>query len=139
MLSQAQNTFHHNPRLRGPVSSVVKYFETVYERIGKKLILSSTKSSNILNKLNSKSFLASRLSTNETYSLYVLSHTIIKYKLTDLIEQTFNREGSLYLACYEKRTFFTSERPKYIAYDHKVSEYDQEIPQSYTADQPTAP
>ena len=24
MLSRAQNTFHHNPRLRGPVSSVLK-------------------------------------------------------------------------------------------------------------------
>ena len=24
MLSRAQSTFHHNPRLRGPVSSVVK-------------------------------------------------------------------------------------------------------------------
>ena len=23
MLSRAQNTFHHNPRLRGPVSSVI--------------------------------------------------------------------------------------------------------------------
>ena len=24
MLSRAQNTFHHNPRLRGPVSSSIK-------------------------------------------------------------------------------------------------------------------
>ena len=23
MLSRAQNTFHHNPRLRGPVSSII--------------------------------------------------------------------------------------------------------------------
>ena len=68
-----------------------------------------------------------------------LPHTIINYKLTDLIEQTFNREGSLYLVCYEKRAFFTSERPKDKACDHKVSKYDQEIPQSCTADQPTAP
>ena len=30
----------------------------------------------------------------------------------DSIEQTFNREGSLYLACNEKRTFFTSAQPK---------------------------
>ena len=30
----------------------------------------------------------------------------------DLIEQTFNREGSLYLACNDKSTFFTSEQPK---------------------------
>ena len=26
MLSRAQNTFHHNPRLRGPVSSNVKIY-----------------------------------------------------------------------------------------------------------------
>ena len=25
MLSRAQNTFHHNPRLRGPVSSIYIY------------------------------------------------------------------------------------------------------------------
>ena len=31
MLSRAQNTFHHNPRLRGPVSSVL-YFYSDTER-----------------------------------------------------------------------------------------------------------
>ena len=35
-----------------------------------------------------------------------------KEKLTELIEQTFNREGSLYLACNDKNDFFTSEQPK---------------------------
>ena len=38
MLSRAQNTFHHNPRLRGPVSSIIvnvtlssdPYFNIVY-------------------------------------------------------------------------------------------------------------
>ena len=33
--------------------------------------------------------------------------------LTELIEQTFNREGSLYLACNDKNAFFTSEQPKW--------------------------
>ena len=33
-------------------------------------------------------------------------------KLTELIEQTFNRKGSLYLACNDKNAFFTSEQPK---------------------------
>ena len=37
---------------------------------------------------------------------------IIKERLTDLIEQTFNREGSLYLACNDKNAFFTSKQPK---------------------------
>ena len=41
-----------------------------------------------------------------------LPHNLIKEKLTELIEQTFNREGSLYLACNDKYGFFTSEQPK---------------------------
>ena len=34
-----------------------------------------------------------------------LPHNLIKEKLTELIEQTFNREGSLYLACNDKMPF----------------------------------
>ena len=41
-----------------------------------------------------------------------LPYNLIKAKLTKLIEQTFNREGSLYLACNHKNAFFTSEQPK---------------------------
>ena len=41
-----------------------------------------------------------------------MPHNLIKEKLTELIEQTFNREGSLYLACNYKNAFFTSEQPK---------------------------
>ena len=38
---------------------------------------------------------------------------LLRYSvLTELIEQTFNREGSLYLACNDKIAFFTSEQPK---------------------------
>ena len=40
-----------------------------------------------------------------------LPHNLTKEKLTELIEQTFNREGSLYLACNDKNAFFTSEQP----------------------------
>ena len=39
MLSRAQNTFHHNPRLRGPVSSILK--KTII--IGFQKILNSLK------------------------------------------------------------------------------------------------
>ena len=35
-----------------------------------------------------------------------LPHNLIKEKLTELIEQTFNSEGSLYLACCDKNAFF---------------------------------
>ena len=35
-----------------------------------------------------------------------------KRKTNRVIEQTFNREGSHYLACNDKNAFFTSEQPK---------------------------
>ena len=46
--------------------------------------------------------------------LSILHSPIIlsKKKLTASIEQTFNREGALYLACNDKNAFFTSEQPK---------------------------
>ena len=51
--------------------------------------------------------------TYDFSTLYTtLPHNLIKEKLTELIEQTFNREGSLYLACNDKKAFFTSEQPK---------------------------
>ena len=55
--------------------------------------------------MKSRGFLASGLSTT-------LPHNLIKEELTELIEQTLNREGSLYLACNDKNAFFTSEQPK---------------------------
>ena len=36
----------------------------------------------------------------------------VKDKLIDLIERTFQREGSPYLACNDRNTFFTSEKTK---------------------------
>ena len=80
---------------------VIKYCITFYERNGKKLFWSIKKSGEILNKLKSRGFLASTLPYN-----------LIKEKLTELIEQTFNREGTLYLACNDKNAFFTSKQPK---------------------------
>ena len=41
-----------------------------------------------------------------------LPHNLIKDKLFDLIERTFQLEGSPYLACYDRIAFFTSEKPK---------------------------
>ena len=52
------------------------------------------------------------MSTCDFSTLYTtLPHNLIKDKLSELIEQTFNREGSLYLACNETR-IFTSEQTK---------------------------
>ena len=45
------------------------------------------------------------------------THYLIKGKLIDLIERTFQREGSPYLACNDRNDFFTSEEPiKYLAW-----------------------
>ena len=65
-----------------------------------------------LNKLKSKGVLASSVYFSTLLS--TLPHNIIKEKLTELIEQTFYREGSLYLPCNRKCAFFTSEQPKTI-------------------------
>ena len=48
-------------------------------------------------------------------SLLSILHYIIllsKKKLTELIDQSFNRDGSLDLACNEKYAFFTPKQPK---------------------------
>ena len=84
----------------------IKYCTTVYERNGKKLFWYIKNSGGILNKLKSRGFLASGLSTYDFSTLYsTLPHNLIKEKLTELIEQTFNREGSLYLTCNDKNAF----------------------------------
>ena len=38
-----------------------------------------------------------------------MPHNLIKDKLVDLIERTFQREGCLYIACNDKNAFFTSD------------------------------
>ena len=92
---------------------VIKYCQTVFEKNGKNLFWYVKNSDEILNKLKSKGFLASSVSTYDFSTLYTALHNnLIKEKLTELIEQTFNREDSLYLACNEKRAFFTSEQHK---------------------------
>ena len=64
----------------------------------------------VLNKLKSRGFRASSLSTYDFSTLYTtLPHNLIKDKLVDLIERTFQREGSLYIACNDRNAFFTSD------------------------------
>ena len=50
------------------------------------------------------------MSTYDFSTLYTtLPHNLIKEKLLGLIERTFHKkEGKLYLACNDKKTFFTS-------------------------------
>ena len=89
---------------------VIKYREKVYERSGKNLFWSIKNSCEVLNKLKSRGFRATGLSTYDFSTLYTtLPHNLIKDKLVDLIERTFQREGSLYIACNDRNAFFTSD------------------------------
>ena len=89
---------------------VIKYCEKVYERSGKNLFWSIKNSCEVVNKLKSRGFRASSLSTYDFSTLYTtLPHNLIKEKLVDLIERTFQREGSLYSACNDRNAFFASD------------------------------
>ena len=67
----------------------------MYERSGKNLFWSIKNSGEILDKLKARDFNATSLSTYDFSTLYTtLPHNLIKDKLIDLIERTFQREGS---------------------------------------------
>ena len=92
---------------------VIRYCEKVYERSGKNLFWSIKNSGEVLNKLKSRGFRATSLSTYDFFTLYTtLPHNLIKEKLINLIEWIFKREGSPYIACNERQAFFTSEDTK---------------------------
>ena len=66
-------------------------------------------SNEVLNKLKSRGFRATSLSLYDFSTLCTtLPHNFIKAKLINLIEWPFKREGSPYIACYERQAFFTS-------------------------------
>ena len=61
------------------------------------------------NKLKSRGFRATSLSIYDFFTLYTtLPHNLIKEKLINLIEWTFKREGSPYIACNKRQALFTS-------------------------------
>ena len=94
---------------------VIKYCEKVYERFGKNLIWSIKNSVEILDKLKARDFNATSLSTYDFSTLYTtLPHNIYKDKLIDLIERTFNREGSPYLAYNDRSAFLLQKYLKNI-------------------------
>ena len=85
----------------------------MYERSWKNKFQSITNSGKVLNKLKSIGFRATGLPTYDFSTLYTtLSHTLIKERLFDLIERAFKKifknEGTLYLACNDKKAIFTS-------------------------------
>ena len=67
-------------------------------------------SGEVLSKLKDIGYQATSLSTYDFSTLYTaLPHNLIREKLLDLIEWTFyKKEGKLYLACNDKKAFFTS-------------------------------
>ena len=92
---------------------VIKYCEKVYERSGKNLFWSIKNSGEILDKLKARDFNATSLSTYDFSTLYTtLPHNLIEDKLIDLIERTFQREGSPYLACNDRNAFLLQKNLK---------------------------
>ena len=87
----------------------IKYCEKADERSGKNLFWSIKNSGEVLDKLKARDFNATSLSTYDFSTLYTtLPHNLIKDKRIDLIERTFQREGSPYLACNDRNEFFSS-------------------------------
>ena len=73
-------------------------------------------SGEILNKLRSKGFLASSLSTYDFSTLYnTLPHHLIKEKLTELIEQTLTKSAHFVM---RKAHFSLLNNLKYITFGH---------------------
>ena len=90
-------------------NSCHKIYAKVYERSGKNLFWSFNNSGEVLNKLKSRGFRATSLSTYDFSTLHTtLPHNLIKEKLINLIERTFRKEGLPYIGCNERQAFFTS-------------------------------
>ena len=92
---------------------VIKYCTTVYERNGKKLFWSIKNSGEILNKLKSRGFLVSGLSTCDFSTLFTtLPHNLIKEKITELLNKHLTERAHFIWLVMIKMPFFTSEQPK---------------------------
>jgi hypothetical protein len=87
---------------------VIRYCSKVYENSGVNLFWSIKNSGEIIDKLKCKHFKATSFSTYDFSTLYTtLPHNLIKDKLIPLIQKTFAREGTLYIACSHRRAFFS--------------------------------
>ena len=88
----------------------IRYYDTVYERDGINYFWLFKNSNDVLNKFKTINFRASKLSTYDYSTVYItLPHNLIKDKLIDLINRTFIRKNTTYLACNEKCSSFTSD------------------------------
>ena len=98
---------------------VIKYCTTVYERNGKNLFWSIKNSGEVLNKLKSRGFLASGLSTYDFSTLYTtLPHNLIKEKLTELIEKHLIERAHFIWLVMIKMPFLLLNNLKDINYGH---------------------
>ena len=76
------------------------------------MFLSIKNSTEALDKLKPRGFRTSSLSTYDISTLYrTLPHNLIN-KLINLIETTFHKEGTLFLACDDIIAFFASDDKK---------------------------
>ena len=98
---------------------VIKYCEKLYERSSKNLFWSIKNSGEILDKLKARDFNATSLSTYDFSTLYTtIPYNFIKDKLIDLIERTFQREGSPYHACIDRMHYVLQKNLKNIMHGH---------------------
>ena len=98
--------------MRDPVKNSKWYHQEI-------LFWSPKNSGEILDKLKARDFNATSLSTYYFSTLYTtLPHNLIKDKLIDLIERTFQREGSPYLACNNRNAFLLRKSLKNIMHGH---------------------
>jgi hypothetical protein len=89
----------------------VKYCNKVYENSGVNLFWSIKNSGEVLDKIRNKRFHAFSFSTYDFSTLYTtLPHNLIKERLVPLIQKTFARENTTFLACNHVKAFFTNER-----------------------------
>ena len=78
----------------------------------KNLFWSITNSGEVLDNLKARDFKVTSLFTYDFSTLYTtLPHNLVKDKRIDLIEQTFQKAGSSYIACNGRNAFFTSKQP----------------------------
>jgi hypothetical protein len=90
---------------------IVKYCNKVYENSGLNLFWSIKNSGEVLDKIRNKRFHATSFSTYDFSTLYTtLPHHLIKDRLIPLIQKTFARENTTFLACNNEKAFFTNEK-----------------------------
>ena len=105
MYVRQQNFLNCKPHVLQLLKHVIKSCEKVYERSGKNLFWSIRYSDEL--KISLKLEISMRL-------VCLLPQNLIKDKLIDIIEITFNREDPPYLACNDRNAFLHRKKLKDI-------------------------